>query len=456
MASSSHLFGRVHLLIAALAVLAAWPSLIYGGMSYPPKSYVIPSADGDHIFVMLSPVEEAEDEKSITKLPNGRVTNLQSTYPKSGYYEIDSAVPIWTVDDFGHQHSTHLSSDGRYLLIVSASNEYYSVGPPGKERVIYESMLFQGVTFYDNGTKIAEYTQYDLVDYPRLIPYDGWADESNWDELNQGPPWSRLRVDGNRFELKTTTRDRFVFDITNGKILEEFRFWRLIHRAAIVIASLLGIGVFCVIESILRFRRHVQPRPVSPTKVPRPREESLRISMRGLFVYTTMFCLALGISSYSMTTGIVVAAGILLVIGFKKSSGLISEGWGIAIFFVVIPLLIALWIWLPHVAIPVTCLTVSVLLTRWLLTFHAGKSHTAFSIVAMLILGVSTFICWIAFYVASIAPTFTLLQKIDSSTDVQAAVAHTLYAPIIWCDENLFYRELFNSYGWYVRTWGGY
>ena len=54
-----------------LASALALPRLAQAGLSGPPSSYLVPTRDGKHLLIMLSPVPIEEDAGNLGKLPTG-------------------------------------------------------------------------------------------------------------------------------------------------------------------------------------------------------------------------------------------------------------------------------------------------------------------------------------------------------------------------------------------------
>jgi hypothetical protein len=235
-----------------VVVSSAWfiSSTLFAGLSGPPASFVVTARDSQHVFVMLSPAPVADDEGNDCTMPSGERVKLRETFSSSGLYALGSTTPIWKVDWYGEQGLVRLSADGRYLVRV---NRFGDGGYPRKA-------LSWGVKFYDQGVEIASHNVRNLVDHPSLMPLTTgdwhllWIDDSVYD--------SEIR--GSFFDLATSTHEWYRFDVTTGRIVQEYRLWRHVRRwgiAAALVAAAIGTLFF------YRFRKRV--RNITP-KVPPP------------------------------------------------------------------------------------------------------------------------------------------------------------------------------------------
>ena len=171
---------RFHALLLLLNI--AWvPIGLLADSPAPPEPYLLESADGSLRFVMLPWYEYSLE-----------VDN--QIYKQSGLYNADDATtPLWTID--WYSFSVYLS-DGSYL-----------VRPGGWAGSFREP----AVTFYKGGIVIREVTIRELV-----------KDESSVIETVSHFFWRRgttFYPSKNYYEIETSERARYLFDITTGEAL---------------------------------------------------------------------------------------------------------------------------------------------------------------------------------------------------------------------------------------------
>jgi hypothetical protein len=128
------------LIVALLAgFLLSTPANAY--ISGPPPSFVVPTRDGNHLFVMLSCVPLPKDEGNDAVLPDGMKVKLRERFPSSGLYRIGSNVPLWTIDWYGEEGWVLLSEDGRYAVVLNRFGGGGRLGgseePPAKPEVLH-------------------------------------------------------------------------------------------------------------------------------------------------------------------------------------------------------------------------------------------------------------------------------------------------------------------------------
>jgi hypothetical protein len=218
--------------VAVLLCVAALPSRpACASLSGPPPSFVVPTSDGEHLFVMLSFVPIAQDEGNVCTLPNGKQVELRSTFPSSGLYKVGSRTPIWTVPWYGEAGYVILSEDGRYMVCVNR----FGGGSLG-----LRDELDWGIIFFDSGIEIRRYNVGELVDYPSLMA----SSMRDWHLIWIDKRLCDREIRGRLYHLGTSCRERYAFDVTTGRIVEESRFWRgIAHRvyAVFVVAGFVGV-----------------------------------------------------------------------------------------------------------------------------------------------------------------------------------------------------------------------
>jgi hypothetical protein len=365
-------------------------SVADAGLSGPPESYVKATADGQHMLVMLSSTPVADDRGDSCTLPDGQQVRLRETFPVSGLYGVGSTTPIWQADWYGRRGYVELSDDGRYAVCVNLFGDgaYMRGGP-----------LSWGVMFYDRGVEIKSHDVADLIDYPSLMEFTTsdyhycWMDDSAPEELN-----------GKFFDLTTSTRARFRFDITTGEIVEEHRFWRWAGRYAI--ASILVIAPFGAVSLIRRLRveQHIpgEAHAMSDERGKAGgRENRHSFSLRVLF--------------FVMTTA-------------------------------------AIFCWIPHVATFVLSAVIAFGVTRWAKRRRRTVAYVGWSATRRLSLFAASCFPWIVCYVLSAGPATSLMQYFRLPHDVRAVVAQVVYAPLLWLFRTGAIENL-APLRWYFEGW---
>ena len=211
-----------------LASALALPRLAQAGLSGPPSSYLVPTRDGKHLLIMLSPVPIEEDAGNLGKLPTGEEVQLRETFPASGLYKIGETVPLWKVDWYGGQHVVRLSHEGRYLVRVNEFGGGYLGERPSS---------YWGLKFYDAGAEIKSYDVGQLVDHLSFMEFTS----SDWHYLWIDDSVYHMEIEGDFYRLKTSCRETYRFNITTGEIVEEYRGWRIIKRTSLALLVALGL-----------------------------------------------------------------------------------------------------------------------------------------------------------------------------------------------------------------------
>jgi len=355
----------------SLAAVLLSNTTVSAGLSGSRVSYFIPSDDGKHILVLLSPVPISEDAIVFSELPNGRSVHLRSTFPTSGLYETDGSTPVWTVD--WHDGSCVLSSDSNYLVRI---RDFGDLNHPNDENSGW------AIRFYSFGKLIKQYDVDELVDYPSLLPY--WYHSILRDDHMDGDLEIRNRI----FTLHTFTHERYLFDITTGEVVEEFRLWKTTSRYVLGVLVLVTATISYLL--IQRVRKRKMP----------DGEESLRSnkSVRGGHK---------GIFSFSLRS-IILFTTLVAILCFVLSVA-------------------------PHAAVLLACLLISIMLTIAILRIRRNLDlrPTNFRMVFFhWMLVTLTLTSWFSCYALSLAPTMSALQALGAPYDVRMVVARIPYAPV--------------------------
>jgi hypothetical protein len=195
----------------------------------PPKSYVVETQDGNHVFVMLAPTGRHTHFRLIAQRYRGQIAKARTEpasadrdrriaetelalkqaeermeqvppletfegYTESGLYEKGSTEPLWTVDSYAF--GVHLSPNGKYLVQEGP----WAMSP--------EQL---GVSFCANGELLRAWSIDDLVDEPENLPHS--MSHFRWRVGGSG----KLDSEKLLFSL-TTLEDRIlVFDLRTGQ-----------------------------------------------------------------------------------------------------------------------------------------------------------------------------------------------------------------------------------------------
>jgi hypothetical protein len=394
--------GNERRVVALIFVLAAVldAGAAFAGLSGPPSSYFIPTRDGTHLFVMLSPAPLANDSGNARTLPNGKSINLREYFPASGLYRNDSTDPIWTADWYGEHWLVRLSEDGRYAVLVNQFGD----GGFGQSKF---SSLSWGIRFFDRGKQISIHHVQDLVDYPSLMPFTSadwhyvWFD---WDLHNSD-------IHNGKWSLATSTHERYQFDVTTGRIVKEYRLWRTIARGGLLLLVCCAmIGGFVTLHR-LKARRNSAPRICVDLEHP----AEIVTPSRG-YSFSLRFLL------------FVVATTAVLCAVFRAA---------------------------PHIGVLLTGVFPAALLTRRLSTRNRSVNSvsTRGARLSRRILWTSTVGAWILLYFLSLGPALWLADEFDLPNDFRVVVWKTVYCPVFWlcmntplCDCVLLAR--------YFESWG--
>lgn len=229
---------RAEYLLAALLVVLIGPMAVLAGVpGLGPRSHTKTTPNGKYILVMIAPLSAEEDAGRFVEPYASDIRAIRATYAKSGLYHNDgSKTPLWTVD----WHADHVMplSDGIHLVRTGGPSS-----SPGSE----------AVAFFAKGTLLKSYEVSDLVSFS--IDVFG---------LSCGRI-SRLLDETQQYTIDTDYGEHYVFDVTTGEIVEEFRTPRLIM--AVVVLLLLAGGVHLLAQ---RRRKAVERDAPDDADTPRP------------------------------------------------------------------------------------------------------------------------------------------------------------------------------------------
>ena len=386
------------ILLVAATVLTATP-IAFAGLSALPKSHVQAMPDGKHMLVFLAPGPVADDEGRIGTLPDGRVVDLRTTYPASGYYSLESTQPIWTAP-WDDSDGWTVSDDGRFLVRWNI----FGVGQYGRG-----GRLSWGLKFYDRGKEIRTYDVGELVDYPSLMPYTS----SNWhlDWTGDEVP----RIQNGVFHFETSTHEAYDFDLATGTIVMERRPWRTATRVATATIAILSTGL---IFALLRRRR---------------RRLAYRAEGRQNEIPADGVCAAGWqpgrLLNHNLRTELMITTSVA------------------ALCYVAIR-----W---PHVAVFVVTLIAAAGLSYLTVRYWRRSGRLPIS-QSRRIAGIGArfamaFTAAIVFYVLTVGPVFRLTQQLESSDDVRKAIFLTVYRPITWIPDEVLRKIPLLE--WYFEEW---
>jgi hypothetical protein len=178
----------------------------------PPGTYKQLSADKKFVFVMISPSPVEEELKWYNENHQKVVTSIRDVYSKTGLYKNDgSKDPLWTVD--WYRHSVSVASDGVHLV---------RFGPwanlegrfKDKDRTITKNDLKQeAFSIFAKGKMVRTYSIGDLVDDPKQLEMS--VSHFTWRDGSQ------IIDDKGQFEITTLDRNRFLFELATGKVVEK-------------------------------------------------------------------------------------------------------------------------------------------------------------------------------------------------------------------------------------------
>jgi hypothetical protein len=111
-----------------------------------------------------------------------------------------------------------VSEDGRYVTWMLAERFYATVGRRASTGQV------PALIFYVDGKEVKQYTLTELLVRPQLVSvstsHTQWIAESRNADWSPGPPGVVFAPDGRRLSLETTSMRQYVFDPTDGRMLE--------------------------------------------------------------------------------------------------------------------------------------------------------------------------------------------------------------------------------------------
>ena len=211
----------MHLVAAALVVV--WAGVAPAESRRWPLSYTKTTPNGQYVLVMIPPPFPGQRSPWSEAAVNSD-RQIRSTYAHSGLYRNDgSNTPLWTIGWCDSR--VEPLSDGFHLVRHGGS-----LGAEG-----------EAVAFFANGSLVGSYAISELMDLSSRMPRTG----SGW------ILWAsslRLLDDAKQYEIWTRHGEHYVFDVTTGEIVRQFRLPRVLLGIAI------GLVVVAIV-SVCLFRR---------------------------------------------------------------------------------------------------------------------------------------------------------------------------------------------------------
>ena len=237
-----------------------------------------------------------------------------------------------------------------------------------------------------------------LVDYPSLMPFTS----SDWHHLWIDPSAYDAGIENGFYALRTSTRERYRFDISTGEIVEEHRSWRHVVRGGYFL-----LAVTSVAGGYFGYRRCTEVRPpvadeIESSDEPTPVSwRSFRI--RSLFLLITFAAIACVYPHVAIFLSVLVAT----VFYTLKLSRVRRRGW-----------------YIPSVRRA----------KRWRMAWW-GMAATS----------------WLALYVVSIGPVYGVARYLRCAGDIQTLLSH-VYRPV-WSLDQFIGPSGFRLIELYLRAW---
>lgn len=221
-------------LFACVVTLSIVTASVRADSVAPPYSYKKATPDGRFLFVMIAPGTVENDAVGWNEQKAAEIRAIRGTYAQSGLYRNDgTTTPLWTVD--WYSYDVDVAWDGIHLV---------RHGPWAS------SIQDEAFSFFADGQLIRTYTVSDLVDLKFLLPHS--ASHFQWSESQS------LHNAFLRYYVTTKDGNHFVFDITNGSIVEEARHGRV--HLGVALASVAAL-VFGLIAFALHRKRRGRGAP---------------------------------------------------------------------------------------------------------------------------------------------------------------------------------------------------
>jgi hypothetical protein len=216
--------------IAATIALYVFASMAHADSPAPPFSYTKPSSDGRFLFVMIPRGTLDDEMRHWNEETKAKIRAIRQTYTQSGLYRNDgSSTPLWTVDWYAYD--VDVASDGIHLVRDG----------PWASRTDQEAF-----SFFADGKLVRTYAIAELIDLKFLLSHS--VSHFQWSE------GGRLDDAALRYAVSTKDGNSFVFDVTNGSIVQETRHARALKWVGVVGVAVISIGLI----ALARHRRKVR------------------------------------------------------------------------------------------------------------------------------------------------------------------------------------------------------
>ena len=236
---------------------------------YCPSSFAILSADGQFLLVMRSPVKIEYDQGHIFKLPSGQEIDLQEKFKTNGVFRLDTFECVQPLNWFADEGELFTSEDFSLLVRLNP----FAVETKNKTNWGW------CLKFYNNGKEIKQYQVNELVGMPNMffLPYSSSGWHTVWFATAMYTSRSGF-IDithsfSSYFQFILVTAPQsfggihlsdgnvFLFNATNGEIVQEWRHHPLIHFCMVVISflTLLLLLIFLCVRGLQKlFRRGIK------------------------------------------------------------------------------------------------------------------------------------------------------------------------------------------------------
>lgn len=221
---------------------------------------------------MCSPIYTNWDSGCIFTLPSGQQINLREKFKTNGVYRVDNFECVQPLDWYADQGE--LFSYGGFDILVRLNS--FAVDTQNKTNWSW------CIKFYDQGKEVKQYQVKDLVAIPSALSLpetsDGW--HTVWYELaaftggeglyplsgSYASQWQFVLVTEPQFfgPIKLSDGNVFVFNVFNGKIIQQWRHHPLIHFFIIVIMFLVScfLALVCCVKIFRKLSHKWWPKKV--------------------------------------------------------------------------------------------------------------------------------------------------------------------------------------------------
>jgi hypothetical protein len=211
-----------HLNILPLIGLWIFSSTARADSPAPPFSYTKPSPDGRFLFVMIPRGTLDDEMRHWNEETKAKIRAIRQTYSQSGLYRNDgSSTPLWTVDWYAYD--VEVASDGIHLVRDG----------PWASRADQEAF-----SLFANGKLVRSYAISELIDLKFLLPHSvshfRWSDGGRLDDATL------------RYAVSTKDGNSFVFDVTNGSLVQQTRHARVLKCVGVVGTPVVSIGLIAL------------------------------------------------------------------------------------------------------------------------------------------------------------------------------------------------------------------